>query len=82
MTRIDLADRLEHFAARVRSIRPADHRNPHAFVEDKSEVIGELMAEARELRTVVVVPIARPAIRPGVRTIGRRDVAVVVRRRA
>ena len=81
MTPHDLADRLEHFARRVRSIRPADHRNPHAFVEDKSEVVGELMAEARELRTVVVLPVARPTIRPGIRMIGRRQVAVEARRR-
>ena len=81
MTPLEVAARLEHFATRVRSIRAVCHRNPEAFFEDKSQVAAELMAEARELRVVVVATKPLPPIRPGTREIGRRAVRVEVRRR-
>ncbi len=63
-------------------LRPVCRRNPDAWIEDKQELTRAI----RELRTVVKAPVARvlpdlAAIRPGVRTIGRREV-VVERRRA
>ena len=82
MTPHEMAARLEHFARRVRSIRPADHRRPDIFFEDQSEVAAELMAEARELRTVPSLPAAKPAIVAGTREIRDRRVHVEVRWRA
>ena len=82
MTPLEVAARLEHFAGRVRSIRPVCHANPERFFEDRSEVIAELMAEARQLRTVTIAPTRRPIIVPGPREIGGRTVRVEVRQRA
>ena len=82
MTPREFASRLEHFANRVRAIRPVDHRRPDIFFEDRSEVIAELIAEARGLRTVTVTPKPTPPVlRPGSVQVGRRSVAVEVRGR-
>ena len=71
--------RLEDQSTRLRAV---SRHNPHVFLEDKQELTRAI----RELRTVVKAPVARvlpdlAAIRPGTRTIGRREV-VVERRRA
>ncbi len=81
MTPHELASRLEHFASRVRAIRPVDHRRPDIFFEDRSEVIAEMLAEAREMRTVPTMRKPLPVLRPGTIQVGRRSVAVEVRGR-
>ena len=88
MTRVEFADRLEHYASQVREIRGVGRSGPHAFVEDKSEIIAAMMTEARELRAVATLATGGfvSAIQPGIRTIGsgsaRREVRVETRRRA
>ena len=78
----EFAFRLEHFASRVRAIRPVDHRRPDIFFEDQSEVIAALMAEARALRTAPAAPkLPLPVLRPGSVEVGRRSVTVEVRGR-
>lgn len=86
-TRAEFASRLEHYAVLVRAMRGVSHTNPHAFHEDKSELVAAMTAEAREMRTIApAAPRAAPqvaSISPGVRTIGRtrRTVTVVSRQR-
>ena len=82
MTRADLAARLEFYASQVRDIPGVCRRNPHAFVETKLDLASAMLAEAKELRTVPQAKVIDlSAIRPGTRTVGRREV-VVERRRA
>ena len=84
MTRAEFADRLEHYANEVRRIRGVGRSGPHAFVEDKSEIISAMTAEARELRAIAMptMPTIQVAtITPGARSIGRREVQVVRRAR-
>ena len=82
MTRAEFAERLEHYAGMVREIRGVGRGGPHAFVEDKSEIISAMTAEAREMRAIAVPPAPKVAtIAPGARTIGRREVQVVRRAR-
>ena len=75
----DIAAMLEQFAHDVGRIRGVCRHNPHAFVEDKSEIVGALLKKARELRTVPVVRKALPVLRPGAIDVGRRSVRVEVR---
>lgn len=85
MTPHDVAEILERYASKVTRIPGVSRTNPHAFAEAKSELAGEMTAEARQLRTVPRVPSTpgtHGVIRPGVRTIGRREVRVETRRRA
>ena len=81
MTRADLAARLEFYAGQVREIPGVSRRNPHAFVETKLDLASAMLAEAKELRTTAPSKPDLATIRPGTRTIGRREV-VVERRRA
>ena len=84
MTRAEFAERLEHYANEVLRIRGVGRGGPHAFVEDKSEIISAMIAEARKLRAIAVPPaptIQVATITPGVRSIKRREVQVVRRAR-
>ena len=75
----DVAAMLEQFAFDVERIRGVSRHDMHAFVEDKSEIVGRLRAKARELRTVPVMPKPLPMLRPGAVDVGRRSVRVEVR---
>lgn len=78
---LEAAALVDHFIGRIMSIRCVSHHDPEAFFEDRSEVVAEMRAKVRELRTVEK-PTPRPApIQAGVRTIRGRDVRVEVRKR-
>ncbi len=85
MTPHAVADMLEGYALEVLELPGVSRTRPHAFVEAKSELRGKILRKVAELRTV---PAGRPALapkpvfRPGVRTIGCREVQVEVKRRA
>ena len=85
MTPHAVADLLERFATEVLELPGVSRTRPHAFVEAKSELRGEIMRKAAELRTGLVPPksplISLPALRPGSIQVGRRVVAVEVRGR-
>ena len=82
MTSFEVADILERYASQVTRLPGVSRTNPHAFVEAKSELAGDMVRKAKELRTLPRVFAGRGAIHPGVRTIGRREVRVEVRRQA
>ncbi len=73
---------IEEFASQVTKLPGVSRTNPHAFAEAKSELAGAMIAKAKQLRTVPRAP-GKPvgAIALGVRMIGKREVAVVTRRR-
>ena len=77
----DVAAELEQFAIDVERIRGASHRNPEAFVEDKSEVVHKMRLRAKELRTGPRERKPLPVLHPGTVPIGRREVRVEVRGR-
>ena len=79
MKLVDVAAMLEQFAIDVEHIRGVSTKNPHAFVEDKSEIVGAMRAKARELRTVPVQPKPLAMLRPGAIEVGRRAVHVELR---
>ena len=88
MTRVQYAAELEAFAREVERIRGVSARNPHIFVEDKSEVVARLRARAKDLRTVAPERKPPPVMRPGIIVIPAgltaprpREVRVEVRRR-
>ena len=83
MTGVDVAELLERYAVQVNELPGVSRTNPHAFAEAKSELAGMMRSRAKELRTVIRTspPALVGAIRPGVRTIGRREVRVEVRGR-
>ena len=81
MTRFEVAELLERYASKVTKIPGVSRLNPHAFAEAKSELAGEMVAEAKSLRTQPRMAPDHDAIRPGIRVIGLRKV-VVERRRA
>ncbi len=73
----ELDQALQRLETQSTRLRPVCRRDPHAWLEDKQELTRAI----RELRAEVRAPVARvlpdpAAIRPGVRTIGRREVAV------
>ena len=82
MTRIEVAELLERLARSVEQIPGISRTKPHAFVEAKSEVVGEMRQHAKRLRTLQQ-PSASPApapIQAGARRIGGRILQVEVRR--
>lgn len=84
MTRAEFAERLEFYAGKIREIRGVGRNGPHAFVEDKSEIISAMTTEAREMRAIAATPAVTSkvaTISPGARMIGRREVQVVRRAR-
>ena len=84
MTPIAVAELLERFADQVIQLPGVSRTNPHAFAEAKSELRGDMIAEAKRLRTMATPAPVRGfvgAIAPGVRTFGRREVPVVSRAR-
>lgn len=84
MTPLSVAEMLERYADLVIRLPSVSRTNPHAAMEAKSELRGEMLAKAKQLRTALVAPIAKAsvdAISPGVRTFGRREVQVVRRTR-
>ena len=82
MTRLEVAAILERYASKVIRIPGVSRTNPHAFAESKSELAGEMLAQARALRTEVKAPNDPSAIRPGVRIIRGRSIQVEARRKA
>lgn len=79
MSEFDAAALLEHYARKVERIRGACHRNPDAFVEDKSQVLAEMRADVRRLRRPAPRNVERGTFRPGVvtDTRGRRVLAEI-----
>ncbi|WP_158810438.1 hypothetical protein [Beijerinckia sp. L45] len=80
MTRTEVAELLENYARSVERIRGVSRTKPHAFVEDKSEVVNDMRQHARRLRTVEQAAAARPTGRPGERRIDGRVIHVEIRR--
>ena len=84
MTDPDVAALLEAFADKVIRLPGVSATRPHAFAESKSELRGEMLSKAKDLRTgsaTTVKPLSVGGIHSGARTIGRREVAVVTRGR-
>ena len=81
MTPSAVADLLEAFAVKVLELPGVSRTRPHAFTEAKSELRGEILRKAAELRTVPAAPKPLPVLRPGFVQVGRRSVAVEVRGR-
>ncbi len=81
MTPRAVADMLEEIATKVLELPGVSRTRPHAFVEAKSELRGEILRKAAELRTVPASPKPLPVLRPGSIQVGRRSVAVEVRGR-
>ena len=63
MIPFDVADMLEEYARRVLELPGVSPKNPHLFTEAKSELRGDMLARARELRTV-------PRVTHGGRVVG------------
>lgn len=83
MSEFDAAALLEHYARKVERIRAASHRNPEAFVEDKSAVLAEMRADVRRLRRPEIRNATRGTFIPGMVTDTRgRQVPAEVRRKA
>lgn len=76
MTPVEVAELLERYAGKVRQIRGVSRRNPHVFAEDKSELAGEMLDEARRLRTPDKRHPDLDSFRSGTIRVGSRDVRV------
>ena len=85
MTPFAVADLLEQYAQQVRSLPGISRTNPHVFVESKSELAGEMISEAKRLRTMAI-PVAPVRlvgeIGTGRRAVRGREIRVERRRRA
>ena len=86
MTPVSIAEMLERYADLVIRLPSVSRTNPHAAMEAKSELRGEMIAEAKRLRTMTPPPATPPTssvatITPGARSIGRREIQVVRRAR-
>ncbi len=84
MTPVAVAEMLERYADLVIRLPSVSRTNPHIAMEAKSELRGEMIADAKRLRTMLVVPtptINVATIALGIRSIGRREVQVVRRAR-